>query len=101
MGEPRGKLEQLIADLEAKKSEKLAALKEYDLMLPHLYRSLQALDEAGIVESEGPAEAPPVEQPVAAPEPVAEEAEKVPEPARRSIASLVGDDPAAAKGKGK
>ena len=138
MGEPRGKLEALIAELEHRKAETLKVLQEYDLLLPHLQQGLSALDDAGFTDttpiSDIPApqavpplqEAPPPSpQEVAAPEPAPEpeaapepvEVEAAPEekkedkdkdkgkgkgkekekaapaePARRSIASLVGDD---------
>jgi hypothetical protein len=140
MGEPRGKLEALIAELEHRKAETLKVLQEYDLLLPHLQQGLSALDEAGFTDTTPVAEIPvpqavpplqeapppppkevapePAEE--AAPEPVEAEAEAEAEaeveveeeetktkakgkkkgeekaapaePARRSIASLVGDD---------
>jgi hypothetical protein len=132
MGEPRGKLEALIAELEHRKAETLKVLQEYDLLLPHLQQGLTALDEAGFTDttpvSEIPLpqavrplqEAPPpppkevAAEPAAEAAPEPEEAEPEPEPeeeepkakgkkkeetkaapaepARRSIASLVGDD---------
>jgi hypothetical protein len=138
MGEPRGKLEALIAELEHKKAETMKVLQEYDLLLPHLQQGLSALDDAGFTDSAPLAEvslpqavpplqeAPPPPQevapeaeaePEAEPEPVEVEAEAEAEaeaepeeeskgkgkgkgkekaapaePARRSIASLVGDE---------
>jgi len=139
MGEPRGKLEALIAELEHRKAETLKVLQEYDLLLPHLQQGLSALDDAGFTDTTPIAEIPlpqaipplqeapppqdvvapePVPEPEAAPEPVEVEAEAEvevdadadeeegkgkgkgkgkekaapAEPARRSIASLVGDD---------
>lgn len=132
MGEPRGKLEALIAELEYRKAETMKVLQEYDLLLPHLQQGLSALDDAGFTNStpleEIPLpqavpplqEAPPPPQEVApepepgaaaAPEAVEVEAEAEEEdgkgkdeaapaePARRSIASLVGDDAEAAQAK--
>ncbi len=135
MGEPRGKLESLIAELEHRKAETLKVLQEYELLLPHLQQGLSALDDAGFTDSTPvadiplPAAVPPLQEappppqevapepkpepePAPAPEPVAVEAEAEEEeskgkgkgkakekdkaapaePARRSIASLVGDD---------
>lgn len=110
MGEGRGKLETLIAELEAKKAELQNLIHEYELMLPHLTKAREALDDAGITDAAPvPAvdAAPHVEEPVAdAPAPVVEaEAQPVEAPpateepdgapARRSIASLVAEDEAA------
>jgi len=112
MGEGRGKLESLIGDLESKKAELERLIQEYELMLPHLASARAALDEAGITDSvpapaaaaPPPVAAAPAAEPAdaaAAPaeeapaeEAPAEEAEAEAEaaPARRSIASLVGDD---------
>lgn len=131
MGEPRGKLEALISELEHRKAETMKVLQEYDLLLPHLQQGLSALDDAGFTDNTPVAEIPlpqavpplqeapppppqevapePEPEPVAAPEPVevveAEAEVEEPkgkgkgkekaapaEPARRSIASLVGDD---------
>lgn len=113
MGEGRGKLEALIADLQAKKSELEKLIQEYELMLPHLSKAREALDQAGITDagSAQPAPQPAASQPAAAaaPEP-APEPEPEPEsepaaapgeeqqeraPARRSIASLVAEEEAA------
>ncbi len=113
MGEGRGKLEGLIGELEAKKAELEELIKEYELMLPHLASARTALDDAGITDA-GPAPAPAAPQPAAAApasEPAAAEeapaedaaaedavAEEAPAedaeaaPARRSIASLVGEE---------
>jgi len=128
MGEPRGKLEALIAELEYRKAETMKVLQEYDLLLPHLQQGLSALDDAGFTNStpleEIPLpqavpplqEAPPPPQQVApepepavAPAAVEAEAEEEDgedkdeaapaEPARRSIASLVGDDAETAQAK--
>ena len=130
MGEPRGKLEALIAELEHRKAETMKVLQEYDLLLPHLQQGLSALDDAGFTDSTPLAEIPlpqavpplqeappppqevaPEPEPAAAPEPVEVEAETEEEegkgkgkdapaePARRSIASLVGDDAEAAQAK--
>jgi|TARA_B100002003_G_scaffold157120_1_gene145768 peptidoglycan hydrolase CwlO-like protein len=109
MGEGRGKLEGLIGDLESKKAELEQLIQEYELMLPHLSKARDALDEAGITDT-GPAqpapEAPAPQPAAAAPEPEsAPAAEAAPEaepaadeaeaaPARRSIASLVAEDDA-------
>ena len=117
MGEGRGKLEALIGDLQAKKAELEKLIQEYELMLPHLSKARDALDEAGITDT-GPKQAvpqAPPPQPVAAapvaqpapepaappaagPEPTVEEPEPepapAPAPARRSIASLVAEDDA-------
>jgi hypothetical protein len=116
MGEGRGKLEALIGDLQAKKAELEKLIQEYDLMLPHLAKARDALDEAGIKDTGPPQPAPQVAAPApspapppvapppgaeAAPEsapeppPAAEpvvEAEPESAPARRSIASLVAED---------
>lgn len=118
MGEGRGKLETLIAELQAKKAELEKLIQEYELMLPHLSKAREALDEAGITDT-GPAQPAPAEapapQPAAAPTapaaeappaeaaPAAEPAPEAPPPAegeggeeaapaRRSIASLVAED---------
>ena len=133
MGEPRGKLESLIAELEHRKAETMKVLQEYDLLLPHLQQGLSALDDAGftdnipLAEIPLPQAVPPLQEapppsevaaepePAAAPEPVEVEAEAEEEggkgkdkgkdkdapaePARRSIASLVGDDAEAAQAK--
>ena len=134
MGEPRGKLEALIAELEHRKAETMKVLQEYDLLLPHLQQGLSALDDAGFTDSTPLAEIPlpqavpplqeappppqevapePEPEPAVAPEPVEVEAETEEEkgkgkgkdkdapaePARRSIASLVGDDAEAAQAK--
>jgi len=109
MGEGRGKLESLIAELEAKKAELQNLIQEYELMLPHLTKAREALDDAGITDA-GPgvvaAPAPQVEVPAAdvadqavdaEPQQAAEAAAaEEPEgtPARRSIASLVAEDEA-------
>lgn len=111
MGEGRGKLESLIAELEAKKAELQNLIQEYELMLPHLTKAREALDDAGItdvVHGAAAAPAPQVDVPTAdageqavdaeaqqADEaaPAAEEPEGA--PARRSIASLVAEDEAA------
>lgn len=110
MGEGRGKLESLIGDLQAKKAELEALIQEYEVMLPHLAKAREALDEAGITASapaqpaaEAPAPQPAAAAPAAEPAPdaeaapdaapAAEEAEAA--PARRSIASLVAEDDAA------
>jgi len=122
MGEPRGKLEALIAELEHRKVQTLKVLQEYDLLLPHLQKGLSALDDAGFTDTmpidDIPLplavpplqEAPPLQPSEEAasesvPEPVEVEAEAeeekgkekgkgkaAAEPTRRSIASLVGDD---------
>lgn len=111
MGEGRGKLEALIGDLQAKKAELEKLIQEYELMLPHLSKARDALDEAGITDTgparpvaQAPAPQPvaaapvaepvpePVPEPAPAPEPVAEA--QGPAPARRSIASLVAEDDA-------
>lgn len=127
MGEPRGKLEELIAELEGKKDEIMKQLLEYDLILPALQESLAKLDQEGIGKAaeakatpKAEGEAPKIqevpkpegeEQPAegeggeeaaeveAEAEHAGEDEEKQGEPARRSIASLVADeDRAAAKG---
>jgi len=115
MGEGRGKLEALIGDLQTKKAELEKLIQEYELMLPHLSKAREALDEAGITASapsqpaaEAPAPQPAAAAPAAAAEPAAPapepESEPEPEPAaegaeaapaRRSIASLVAEDDAA------
>jgi peptidoglycan hydrolase CwlO-like protein len=121
MGEGRGKLEALIGDLETKKAELEKLIQEYELMLPHLTKAREALDEAGITDAGTAPQAPsaPVPQPVAAapeaapeaapapapaaaaeaapaaPPAAAEEPAEAAAPARRSIASLVADDDAA------
>ena len=112
MGEGRGKLEALIGDLQTKKAELEALIQEYELMLPHLSKAREALDAAGITDTgpSQPAPAAAAPQPAAAAAPAAEPApaaEAAPDaapdappageqaeaaPARRSIASLVGDD---------
>ncbi len=112
MGEGRGKLEGLIGELEAKKAELEELIKEYELMLPHLASARTALDEAGITDAGSapaaaapkPAAAAPASEPAAEDAPAegapAEEAsaEEAPAedgeaaPARRSIASLVGEE---------
>ena len=108
MGEGRGKLESLIGDLQAKKSELEKLIQEYELMLPHLSKAREALDEAGITDTgpSAPAAEAPAPQPAAAaaapePEPAADDAEPEAEaagddaeaaPTRRSIASLVAED---------
>lgn len=102
MGEGRGKLEGLIGELEAKKAELKQLIQEYELMLPHLTSARAALDEAGITDSgpahgaaaPQPAAAAPASEPAAAEETPAEAPAEAPEaaPARRSIASLVGED---------
>jgi hypothetical protein len=135
MGEPRGKLEALIAELEHRKAETMKVLQEYDLLLPHLQQGLSALDDAGFTDSAPLAEVslpqavPPLQAAPPPPQEVAPEAEAEPEaepesveaepeveteaepeseeskgkgkgkekaapaePARRSIASLVGDE---------
>lgn len=110
MGEGRGKLESLIADLEAKKAELQNLIQEYELMLPHLTKAREALDDAGITDAVSApvaAPAPQVEVPAAdvteqaveAEAPQAAEAPATAEepestPARRSIASLVAEDEA-------
>jgi hypothetical protein len=114
MGEGRGKLEGLIGELQAKKAELEKLIQEYELMLPHLAKAREALDEAGITET-GPAQPAAAPQPEAAPAPApAPQAEAAPAPApapaaeepaaapdaepaptRRSIASLVAEDDAA------
>jgi hypothetical protein len=110
MGEGRGKLESLIGELEAKKAELEKLIQEYELMLPHLAKAREALDDAGITATApaqpeaaapqaaapAPAAEPapaPAPAPAEEPAPAAEEAE--PAPARRSIASLVAEDDAA------
>ncbi|MGD8330011.1 MAG: hypothetical protein PVJ49_11300 [Acidobacteriota bacterium] len=114
MGEGRGKLEVLIGELQAKKAELEKLIEEYELMLPHLAKAREALDEAGITDT-GSAKAAPARKPAAAappppPPPKAEAAaepapapapksppsaaESEPAPARRSIASLVAEDEA-------
>ncbi len=110
MGEGRGKLEALIGDLQTKKAELEALIQEYELMLPHLAKAREALDEAGITDASPPQPAPeaPASQPAAAapaaePTPAAEAApageadadQAEAAPARRSIASLVAEDDAA------
>ena len=120
MGEGRGKLEALIVELESKQDEIKQMLKEYEVLLPHLQSGLQALDDAGFMDTIAveipqplkaatpagpkpvPEEVPPIEE-AAPPEPEDKEdkaakkktakKKKAAEPARRSIASLVGDDP--------
>lgn len=111
MGEGRGKLESLIGDLQAKKAELEALIQEYEVMLPHLAKAREALDEAGITASapaqpaaEAPAPQPAAAAPAAEPAPDAEAApdaapdaapaadEAEAAPARRSIASLVAED---------
>lgn len=119
MGEPRGRLELLIAELEAKRDEALRALEEYEVLLPHLQAGLNKLDTAGFTEAvggDGGAQPAPKPRRASAPEPVeaeeeeveeveaaaevegpeeeeeAEEPKKKPGPARRSIASLVAED---------
>lgn len=109
MGEGRGKLEALIGDLQTKKAELETLIKEYELMLPHLSKAREALDEAGITAAgqpqpvpEAPAAEPDAAAPAAVPaptaeaapdaEPAADQAEAA--PARRSIASLVAEDEA-------
>lgn len=52
MGEPRGKLEELVAELESKKESVERMLQEFDLILPHLQQSLAALDKAGFTDTE-------------------------------------------------
>ena len=75
MGEGRGKLEALIGDLQAKKAELEKLIQEYDVMLPHLSKARDALDEAGITDT-GPVQpapqAAPPPQPAAAASPAAE-----------------------------
>ncbi len=118
MGEGRGKLEGLIGDLQAKKAELEKLIQEYDVMLPHLAKARDALDEAGITETgptqpapQAPAPQPAAAAPAAAAEAAPEAAPEAPEqqaaagepaaedgeaaPARRSIASLVAEDEAA------
>ena len=113
MGEGRGKLEGLIGELEAKKAELEELIKEYELMLPHLASARTALDEAGITDAgsapaaaapqpaaaapaaeDAPAEGAPAEgapaEEASAEEAPAEDGEAA--PARRSIASLVGEE---------
>ena len=114
MGEGRGKLEALIGDLQAKKAELERLIQEYELMLPHLSKARDALDEAGITDTGPPQPVPqaplpqqpvvaapkveaapapgPAAEPAPAPEPAVEE--PGPAPARRSIASLVAEDDA-------
>jgi len=128
MGEPRGKLEALITELEYRKAETLKVLQEYDLLLPHLQQGLSALDDAGFTNSTPleeiplpqavpplqeapppPQEVAPEPEPAAEPEAVEAKAEEEDgegkdeaapaEPARRSIASLVGDDAETAQAK--
>jgi hypothetical protein len=109
MGEGRGKLEALIADLEAKKAELSKLIEEYELMLPHLTSAREALDQAGIKDTGQRAAQPSAPQPAAAappppppppppradkPQP-AEEPAVAAAPARRSIASLVAEEEAA------
>lgn len=109
MGEGRGKLEALIGDLQAKKAELETLIQEYELMLPHLSKAREALDEAGITEAgppqpapEAPAPQPAAAAPAAEPAPAAEAApdaepaadQGAAAPARRSIASLVAEDDA-------
>jgi hypothetical protein len=111
MGEGRGKLEALIADLEAKKAELSKLIEEYELMLPHLTSAREALDQAGIKDTGPRAAQPSAPQPAAAappppppppppappksakPQPAEEPAPAA--PARRSIASLVAEEEAA------
>jgi hypothetical protein len=115
MGEGRGKLESLIGELQAKKAELEKLIQEYELMLPHLSKAREALDEAGITDTgqakaapaapaPQPAEAAPAAEPAEAEpapapaataedEPAGEDGEAA--PARRSIASLVAEDDAA------
>ena len=69
MGEGRGKLEALIGDLQAKKAELEKLIQEYDLMLPHLAKARDALDEAGIKDTGPPQPAPQVAAPAPAPAP--------------------------------
>jgi len=110
MGEGRGKLEALIADLEAKKAELSKLIEEYELMLPHLTSAREALDQAGIKDTGQRAAQPSAPQPAAAappppppppPPPKSEKAQPAGEaavaaaPARRSIASLVAEEEAA------
>ena len=109
MGEGRGKLESLIAELEAKKAELQNLIQEYELMLPHLTKAREALDDAGITDAAPVAAAEPVPQvevpapdagdPAVEAEPQVEDAAATEEPeatpARRSIASLVAEDEAA------
>jgi len=84
MGEGRGKLEALIGDLQAKKAELEKLIQEYDVMLPHLSKARDALDEAGITDTGPPQPAPqaaPPPQPAAPPPAAAEAApESAPEP---------------------
>jgi peptidoglycan hydrolase CwlO-like protein len=112
MGEGRGKLEGLIGELQAKKAELEKLIQEYELMLPHLSKAREALDEAGITgtgstikaaapeakpaEATAPAdaEASPAQAAANAPAP-AEEQSSGSAPARRSIASLVAEDESA------
>ena len=68
MGEGRGKLEALIADLQAKKAELERMIQEYELMLPHLSKARDALDEAGFTET-GPPQPVPQAAPAPAPAP--------------------------------
>lgn len=117
MGEGRGKLESLIGELQAKKAELEKLIQEYELMLPHLSKAREALDEAGITDTGLTAEAAaapqsaaaapaaaaaptpePAPAPAAAPErqaPAEDQAAAAGAPARRSIASLVAEDESA------
>ena len=53
MGEGRGNLEGLIGDLESKKAELEQLIQEYELMLPHLSKARDDLDEAGNADPRG------------------------------------------------
>ena len=112
MGEPRGKLEALIAELEHRKAETLKVLQEYDLLLPHLQKGLSALDDAGFTDTrpieEIPLpqavpplkEAPPPPPRAVAPEPVPESAPE-PEPEPEPVEAEVDEEEGKGKGKGK
>lgn len=64
----------MIAELQAKKAELEKLIREYELMLPHLSKAREALDEAGITADAGAAQPQPAQAPAA--QPAAEPAEE-------------------------
>jgi len=98
MGEPRGRLEELVAELEAKKAKVEQVLKEFDLILPHLQQSLQALDQAGITDT-GPTEVPTPGSPniQEVPQPAQEQEGKKAEAAAQAEGQEAGQEKQAAE----
>ncbi len=107
MGEPRGKLESLIAELEHRKAETLKVLQEYELLLPHLQQGLSALDDAGFTDTTPiadvplPIAVPPLQEAPPPPPEVAPEPKPEPAPAPEPVAVEAEAEEEESKGKGK